>query len=248
MARAIQGQVAIVTGASSGIGAATARELARRGAKVVLAARRAAELEALAAAIKAAGGEALVAPTDVGAPEEIARLVEQTVAAFGRVDILVNSAGIGWNRKVAETPAEDLARIVGIDLTGTMLATRAVLPGMLERRQGVIIVLSSIFGHIPLEPAYSATKFGVRGFALALRRQIKHSGVAVSVVSPGFVRTPLTVGVRIPMVGPERVARLIVRMAARPRREVVVPRIYRAAFVFDRLVPGLFDWLARALG
>jgi len=248
MARKLRGQVGIVTGASSGIGAATARELARRGAKVVLAARRATELETLAAEIRALGGEALVVPTDVTMPGEIQRLVEQTVRTFGRVDILVNSAGIAWNRKVVETPAEDLVRIVGVDLTGTMLATRAVLPGMLERHQGVVIVLSSIFGHIPLEPAYSATKFGVRGFALALRRQIKRSGVAVSVVSPGFVRTPLTAGIRIPMVSPERVARVIVRIAARPRREVVVPRIYRVAFVIDRFAPGLTDWLARALG
>src|SRR5262245_7120984 len=248
MARAIRGQVAIVTGASSGIGAATARELARRGAKVALAARRAIELETLATEIKTAGSQALVVPTDVTAPQEIERLVEQTISAFGRVDILVNSAGIAWNRTVVDTSFEDLARIVSIDLIGTMLATRAVLPGMLERRQGVIVVLSSIFGHIALEPAYSATKFGVRGFALALRRQIKRSGVAVSVVSPGFVRTPLTSGIRVPMVGPERVARVIARIAARPRREVVVPRIYRLAFVIDRLVPGLMDWLARALG
>src|SRR5262245_4702318 len=209
MVRPIRGQVAIVTGASSGIGAATARELARRGAKVALAARRATELEALAAQIKMAGGEALVVPTDVTMPDEIERLVQRTIAAFGQVDILVNSAGIGWNRKVVETPPADLARIVGIDLTGTMLATRFVLPAMLQQRHGVIIVLSSIFGHIPLEPAYSATKFGVRGFALALRRQIKRSGVAISVVSPGFVRTPLTAGIRIPMVRPEPVGRTI---------------------------------------
>jgi len=239
----LAGRVAIVTGASGGIGGATARELARRGARVVLAARRAEELEALARDITTAGGEAIVVPTDVTDRAELDQLAERAIAAYGRVDILVNNAGIGSARPLARTSPEDIDRQLDVNLVGAIHLTRAVLPGMLERRSGVVISIASVAGHIALDPLYSATKFGLRGFSIALRRQLRGSGVSVSVVSPGFIKTPMTRGLRIPMPGPSVVARRVARLAERPRRELVVPRVYRVPIWLERALPGLADAL-----
>ena len=241
----LAGQVALVTGASSGIGLATARELARRGVKVVLAARRADELDAQAQAIQAAGGEASAIPADVTDPAQIEALVAQTIARYGQIDILVNNAGIGWQRDFAETPPEDIARMLDTNLRGVILLTHAALPGMLARHHGAIITVASVAGHVAVDPLYSATKYGVRGFSLSLRRQLLGSGVSVSVVSPGFIRSHMTRGNRIPMPGPELVARAIAGLAAHPRREVVTPRYYRPLIWTERALPWLADRFLR---
>jgi NADP-dependent 3-hydroxy acid dehydrogenase YdfG len=221
---AFVGTVAIVTGASSGIGAATARELGRRGAKVVLAARRAEELEKQASAIRAAGDEAVAIVTDVADPWQLRSLVDQTVARFGRVDIVVNNAGANWHSPLASTRPDDLARLVQLNLIAAMQLTRATLPEMLARHDGSIVFVGSVSGRVAMEPLYSATKYGLRGFALALRRQLHGTGVTVSLVSPGKIRTEMTrhIGARLP--GPEVLAAQIAEVIVHPRREVVVPR------------------------
>lgn len=238
----LAGRVAIVTGASSGIGAATAQELARQGARVVLAARREAELSARVTAITARGGEALAVPTDVTVPAQRDALVARTLETFGAIDILVNNAGIGWARPFARTSPDEITHMVDLNLVGPLLLTRAVLPGMLERRRGVIISVASVAGHLAVDPLYSGTKFGLRGAMLSLRRQLRGSGVAVSLVSPGFIRTKLTSRNRLPMPGPEIVARAVARLARHPRREVVVPGYYRPVIWLDRAAPWLVDW------
>lgn len=238
--RRMTGQVVIVTGASSGIGAATALELARRGAKVVLAARRAEELAGVERGIREAGGEALAVPADVTDAAQVQRLVERATATYGRVDGLVNNAGIGGGGPLAKTAPEDIARAVNVNLLAAILATRAVLPGMIERRHGAIVSVASVAGHIAIGPVYSATKFGLRGFSLSLRRELHGTGVSVSLVSPGYIRTPLT-GNRRSLPGPEIVADAIAGLIVRPRREVVVPWYYRAAIWAERFLPGLVD-------
>src|SRR5579859_938864 len=162
MAATVRGTVALVTGASSGIGAATARELARRGARVVLAARRGDELDRQARAIEAAGGQALAVPTDVGDAAQVMRLVARAREAFGRVDVLVNNAGAIWAKSLAGTSAADVDRLLTTNLLGAMLVTREVLPEMLARRHGAVISVSSLAGRMAMEPLYSATKYGVR--------------------------------------------------------------------------------------
>jgi NAD(P)-dependent dehydrogenase (short-subunit alcohol dehydrogenase family) len=241
MSRSIKGEVVIVTGASSGIGAATALELGRRGAKVALAARHAAELTGVAQAIKQSGGEALPIPTDVTAPQQIERLVRQVIEAYGRVDVLVNNAGIGASGKVAEMPAQEFVQVVYANLLGPMLLTRAVLPGMVARRHGAIVSVASVAGHVAIDPLYSATKFGIRGFSLSLRRELHGTGVSASVVSPGFIRTPMTARRRGRMPGPEVIARAIARLIVHPRREVIVPGYYAGAVWVERLFPWLVD-------
>jgi NADP-dependent 3-hydroxy acid dehydrogenase YdfG len=237
----LAGEVAIVTGASSGIGAATARELARRGALVVLAARRADALEAEAEEIRRAGGEALAIPTDVTVRTQLTHLAERAMATFGRVDVLVNNAGADWSKAFASTGSDEIVRLLEVNLLGAMLLTRAVLPGMLERRHGSIISVDSLSGRVAMEPMYSATKYGLRGFSLALRRQLGGSGVSVSLVSPGKIRTAMTSHVRARMPGPELVATTIAELVTRPRREVVLPRRHYAIAWLEQLLPGMAD-------
>lgn len=241
----LAGQVALVTGSSSGIGAATARELARRGVRLVLAARRADLLDAEAQAIRQSGGEAIAIPTDVTDPAQIEALVARAIEAYGRIDVLVNNAGIGSIRTFARMSSEDIEQMLETNLRGVVRLTHAVLPGMLERRHGAVITVASVAGHVAVDPIYSATKYAVRGFSLSLRRQLAGSGVSVSVVSPGFIRSNMTDGKRRGLPGPEIVARAIAELIVHPRREVVVPRYYRPAIWAERALPWLADRLLR---
>jgi len=239
------GRVAIVTGASAGIGAATARELARRGARVVLVARRADRLDVQVAAITQAGGFALAVPTDVSDAAQVAALVRRTLDTFGRIDILVNNVGGGAFAPLTLGPAE-IARMVDTNLTGAILLTQAVLPGMVERHHGAIIAVAAVTGAVALDPLYSATKFGLRGFTLSLRRQVAGSGVAVSVVSPGYIQTDPTRRPNFFVPGPGTVARRIADLVVRPRREVFIPRAYRAAVWVEHTLPWVWDLVAQS--
>jgi NADP-dependent 3-hydroxy acid dehydrogenase YdfG len=239
-------EVAIVTGASSGIGAATARELARRGARVVLAARRVVELQARQQAITATGGQAIVVPTDVADSEQVTHLVERTRGAFGRVDIVVNDAGVSWIKQVAASSPEEIARVVDVNLLGAMLLTRAALPEMLERRHGAIISVGSVSSRVAMEPIYSATKFGLRGFSLALRRQLAGTGVSVSLVTPGNIRTAMTSSVPGRLPEPECVANTIADLVVHPRREVIIPRRHHVLVWLEQLLPEMADWAYHA--
>src|SRR5919109_4922959 len=239
--RPLDGEVALVTGASSGIGAATARELGRRGAAVVLAARRADALEAQARTIREAGGEAMAIPTDVADATPVTLLVDRTVARFGRVDVLVNNAGASWSRPLASSHPDEITGLLEVNLLGAMLLTRAVLAGMLERRHGAIISVGSLSGRVAMEPLYSATKFGLRGFSLALRRQLADTGVSVSLVSPGNIRTAMTDHVKGRLPQPDLVAKTIADLVRRPRREVVIPRRHYSIAWLEQLLPSMAD-------
>lgn len=242
---ALVDKVAIVTGASSGIGAATARELSRRGATVVLAARRINELDRQAEALRAAGGDAIAVGTDLTDAAQVKSLVHQTMAKFGRVDVVVNNAGANWHRPLASTPPAELIRLVDVNLLGAMLLTRSVLPEMLARRHGSIVFVGSLSGRVAMEPLYSATKYGLRGFGLALRRQLAGTGVSVSLVSPGNIRTGMTEHVMARLPGPETVAERIAWLVICPRREVVFPRRHYVIAWLEQLAPALTDFLHR---
>lgn len=238
-------QIAIVTGASSGIGAATAWELAQRGARVVLAARRVAELETQANAISAAGYRAIAIPTDVTDTAQVTHLAQQTIEMFGRVDILVNNAGIALGRSFRDTPIQEITRILNVNLLGAILCTQAILPGMLERHHGSIISVASVAAHLPIDPLYCATKYGLRGFSLSLQRELVNSGVSASIVSPGFVRTPMNEHMPLRMPGPEIIAKAIADLAVHPRREVVVPWFYNLMIAGEHAFPSVADHIIR---
>jgi short-subunit dehydrogenase len=245
---ALTGEVAIVTGASSGIGAATARELGRRGATVVLAARRVGLLEAQVRSIREVGGEAIAIPADMADGSDVTMLAERTFAAFGRVDVLVNNAGAFWSTSLASSSPDQIARLAQVNLIGAMLLTRAVLPGMLERRHGAIISVGSLSGRVAMEPLYSATKYGLRGFSLALRRQLTGTGISVSLVSPGNINTEMTRHIAARLPEPSLVATAIADLVRHPRREVIVPGRHYAIAWLEQALPTLADLVHRQRG
>ncbi len=237
----IKDKVAIITGASGGLGTATARELARHGATVVLAARRADDLQTLQAEIEQAGGRALVVPTDVTRREEIDRLVQTTVNTFGHVDILVNNAGIGGNTAISGGDDAMIERVIAVNLTGPARCVQAVLPHMRRQGGGVIVNIGSVAGELATSTLYSATKFGLRGFNDALRRELKRDNIDVVLIAPGFIRTNMTTEVKVPMPGPDVVAQAVAHAIRRPRRKIIVPWPYRILALLGKLLPGVAD-------
>jgi NADP-dependent 3-hydroxy acid dehydrogenase YdfG len=191
LTRDLTGEVAIVTGASSGIGAATARALADEGMSVALAARRAERLEALAADIEDGPGEALVVPTDVTDRAAVDALIEETVDAFGGLDVFVNNAGVMLLQAVADADPDDWEAMVDVNLSGLMYASKAALPHL--RGGGDLVQVSSVAGRTTSETAagYNATKWGVNGFTDALRKEETENGVRTTLIEPGAVETEL---------------------------------------------------------
>ncbi|HLG20855.1 MAG TPA: SDR family oxidoreductase [Bdellovibrionota bacterium] len=183
-------KVAIVTGASSGIGNATAILLAKEGMKLCLAARRKAELQKVQ---KACGRNARIFPADIRNPKDIQALIHQTFETFGRIDVLVNSAGILTSAPLDGTPVERIREILDTNLLGTTLCCREVLPLMKRQRSGHIVNISSIAGTVPQEnmALYTASKYGVVGFSDALQKEVKPYGIKVSTLRPGTVVTDL---------------------------------------------------------
>ena len=190
---ALDGSVALVTGASSGIGESTAEALADAGASVALAARREEELEALADRIESEGGETLVVPTDVTDEQQVRGMIDTTVDELGRLDVLVNNAGVMLLEAVEDADTDDWRRMVEVNLLGLMTACHAALPVMREQGSGHIVNVSSVAGRQAGANAsgYNATKFGVNGFTEALRQETTDDGVRTTVVEPGLVDTEL---------------------------------------------------------
>jgi len=193
MAGRLDGTAALVTGASSGIGAATALALAAQGATVAVAARRRDRLEQLAAQITDKGGQALVIEADITDREQAGALVDRTAADLGRLDILVNNAGVMLLGPVAGADTSDWRRMIELNLLGLLWCTHAALPHMAEGEGGDIVNVSSVAGRRASAGAavYNMTKFGVHAFSEALRQEALHAGVRVTVVAPGFVETEL---------------------------------------------------------
>lgn len=189
---ALTGKVALITGASSGIGEATALALAAGGARVAIAARRADRLEALAARIGKAGGTALRIEADVTSATDVTDMVGKVIAEWGHLDILVNNAGVMLLSPAAEAVLDDWRRMIELNLLALMGVTKAALPH-LKAAKGHVVNVSSIAGRVanPGASGYAATKFGVVGFSESLRREVYADKVRVTVIEPGLVRTEL---------------------------------------------------------
>ena len=249
--------VLIVTGASSGIGAAVGKQFAHQGYRVVLAARRIARLESLADEIEAVGGQALVVQTDLFQFEDIQNLVAATISQYGQVDVLVNNAGFGRLKWLEQLDlGKDIQAQLQINLTAPILVAREVLPHMIERRSGHIINMASLGGFVatPTYTTYSASKFGVRGFTEALRREVGVYGIHVTGVYPGGVRTEFKehtgtdrkTGRTTPAslrLEPEEVAQAILKVVKHPRRTVILPWQMRFVVWANSHFPGIVDWI-----
>jgi uncharacterized protein len=258
----LKDKVVLVTGASSGFGADSAREFAGQGAIVLLAARRVDRLTALVEAIRQGGGQAYAVPLDVSERTQAEEAVQTILDNFGRIDILFNNAGFGrldWLENLE--PERDIETLLRVNLTGLIEMTRLVLPHMYQRGSGQIINMSSVAGLIaaPQYSIYSASKYGVRGFTDALRREAAPFGVKVSGIYPGpavtefgqhahahNTRKRLKVPAFLSM-SSEAVAKRVVRLARHPRRRVVMPFYYTFAIAFDHLFPGLVDWFLKVV-
>jgi NADP-dependent 3-hydroxy acid dehydrogenase YdfG len=193
MSKPLAGRVALVTGASSGIGDATARILADAGADVAVAARRAERLDVLASDLRKVGVKSLALPADLTREDENQRIVEQAEATLGRLDILVNNAGVMLLAPVEESNPDDWRRMLELNVLAPMVATQAALPGMRKRKSGHIVNIASTAGRIanPNVSGYSASKFGIVAFTESLRREVYKDGVRVTVIEPGVVETEL---------------------------------------------------------
>lgn len=190
----IDGRTALVTGASQGIGEAIARRLAERGARVVLAARSEERLAALAADLRESGGEAVAIGLDVSQPEVVAERLKQLPEGFAEVDILVNNAGITADNLLARMSLDEWQRVLQTNLTGTYAVTRALVRGMMKRRWGRILSVSSVVGLMGNagQANYAAAKAGLIGFSKSLARELASRAITVNVVAPGFVETEMT--------------------------------------------------------
>jgi len=189
----IAGKTIVITGASSGMGAAAARHLAERGATVVLGARRADRIEALSAEIAAAGGKVLAVETDVTKREDLKRLVDAAVETYGRIDVLINNAGVMPLSPLERVKVDEWDQMIDVNLKGVLYGIAAALPHMTAQKSGHIINVASVAGHKIFggSAVYSATKFAVRALSEGLRQEMAPHNVRVTIISPGAVKTEL---------------------------------------------------------
>jgi short-subunit dehydrogenase len=253
----IKGKVVIVTGASSGIGEATARQFGREGAKVVLAARRVEKLESLADEISKMGTEAetLVVQADLSKLEDIRTLIQKTLDRFGRIDVLVNNAGFGkldWLEKL--DPVRDIQAQFDVNVLGVIQTTRQALPVMIRQRSGHIIQMCSMAGLVatPTYTIYAACKHAVHGFSEALRREVKPWGIDVSMVYPGGVATEFGshAGInrktkattpKFMLLSADDVGRAVVQLVRRPRPMWIIPWLWTFTVWMNRFLNGVVD-------
>ncbi len=253
MGRDLRGAAILITGASAGIGRATALAFAKEGARLLLAARRRERLEEVAAAVHALGGEALVAQTDVADRRQVESAVHQALSTFGRLDILINNAGIGNFGLLEETPVEEIETLWAVNMMGTIYATQAAIPLMRRQGGGQIINVASVAGKRgnPGNSVYCATKFAMVGMSEALRAELRGSGIEVSVICPigtitefrevSAARSKRDHPIMGPMQTAEEVARAIVRCAKKPSPEVIVYPPARLLVLINALSPRLAD-------
>ena len=254
------GHVVLITGASAGIGEAIALELARRGVRLALAARGSAELERVAAACRALGAEAAAFPTDVSVEAECRAFVEGAASRFGRVDALVNNAGISmWARFEEIRDLTIVERIMRVNFLGSVWCTAAALPHLRETRGRLVAVASlTALSGVPTRTAYAASKHAMRGFFDSLRIELAGSGVSVTVAYPGFVRTSVAsraLGAdgrpvidrhvqEARAMSAERCAQLVLRAADARAREVVMTARGRVGRWLKLLAPDFVDRMA----
>jgi short-subunit dehydrogenase len=258
----IQGTLALVTGASGGIGAATARALAQKGARLILIARTESKLEAVAEQIRAAGGQAYVYPCDLGDPAAVAQTAARIKSDVGVPDILINNAGAGRWLAVEETDPSEAVSMMSAPYFAAFFATRAFVQDMVRRGSGRIANVNSPMAYliIPGATGYAASRCALRGFNDALRAELRGTGVGVThlvfgeVTSDYFDNNPgsreriPSISKMIPVLSPEQTARHIVRAIQADKDEIVRPLMMKLIVIFTRFMPRLSAWLNAKTG
>ena len=256
LAKKLKDSVAVITGASSGIGRATALELAQRGSALVVAARREPALRGLAEECERLGARALVVPIDVSDESAVKELARRTVESFGRIDLWINNAAVTAFGRFEEMPTETLQRVIDVNLLGYIYGARAVIPYFREQNSGVLINVASqvaVMGE-PFASYYVMTKFAIRGLGECLRQELRDTRIDVCTLLPAAVDTPLyqqganylgwVAKPMSPIYDARMVARDLVRMAERPRREMHSGMSGRIASVAHTVAPGTLEKIA----
>jgi len=244
-------QVAVITGASSGIGRATALALAQEGARVALAARTASALHRVADEVRALDRDALVVPSDVTSRDDVDHLVAKTLERWGRLDILVANAGAYIRSPVEKLTIREVERSMAVNFYGALYAVLAVQSHLVDRGSGHIVLVSSMDGKkgLPLDAPYVAAKSALAGYGDVLRQELRECGVDVTTVFPGRVDTGLIETLAVPWISakipPHVVARAIVTAIRRRKPEVIVPFQARLLYLVNAASPRLGDWLVR---
>ena len=252
MSRPLSDQVVVVTGASSGAGLATAQAFARQGARVVMAARNASDLERWASSIRQSGGQALAVPTDVTDRAQVEALADAAVAEFGRIDTWISNAGVSAYAPVMEQPWQDIARVMETNFMGQVHGAQVAIPH-LELTGGTLIATSSVLADlaVPSQAAYCASKHAIVGFMDALRIELHKAGssVQLTVVKPSSMNTPLFNKAKTqlgalpkpigPTYQPEVYASAMLHAATHPEREVYVGGAGKGAAILQRVTPKL---------
>jgi NAD(P)-dependent dehydrogenase (short-subunit alcohol dehydrogenase family) len=248
-------KVVVITGATSGIGRSVAHALVRRGARVVAAGRNEAALNALQEAPAGTSGSVLTVRTDVTDRQQVMHLVQTAVDRFGRIDVLICSAGIYLRRPVRELTLADLERLMSVNFYGVVHCLQEVLPLMITQGSGDIAVVSTIDGKkgLPPDGAYVASKFALNGLLDVLRQELRGTGVHLSTILPGRVDTPMIEKLWVPAVSAkissDRVTKTILRSIRKRRTEAIVPYLGpKTLVVLSALSAPLGDWLVRVFG
>ena len=245
--------VCFITGASSGFGRGLALRMVRQGYAVAISARRVDRLETLAEEIRSAGGSVGVYPADVADREGVLEAIRRCEEDLGPVDLLIANAGVSTHAHPQDLDTREVERVMRINFLGTVTATEGVLPGMMERRRGQIVVVSSLasFQGLYLHGSYCASKAAMNGFFESLRLDLAGTGVTVTIITPGFVKTEMTAHNRYPMpflMELEPALDIMVRGILKKKRLVRFPRPLSTVTWWFRILPrGLFDWMVKRI-